>query len=124
MFTRLRWGTNSDTGLYESIYQALDVHFCTPEELNLDGRPKEDGSAYPINPEEKSSVTALKDQFVCVDGGQFELNGNWDTDQGQVIGIQFEKCTARQECKSKEEIDYWLRQKHIALLSNQVRLDS
>ena len=124
IFTKLRWGENPDTGLGESIYTALETHLCTAEELNLSGRPNVAGIAFPTNAEEKSIVSALKEQFTCIDRGQFELNGNWDTNQGQVIGIQFEKCTNRQDCRSENEIDYWLRQKHVTLLTNQVRLDS
>ena len=58
----------------------------------------------------------------CLEQGQFEIIGNYNTDKAKNIMIVFEKCNSTalgRPCKSDTEINEWLKFKYIVALENE-----
>ena len=58
----------------------------------------------------------------CLEEGQFDITGNYNTDKANNIMIVFEKCNSEilgRSCKTDIEIDEWLKFKYIVVLENE-----
>ena len=58
----------------------------------------------------------------CLEEGQFDIIGNYNTDKANNIMIVFEKCNSEalgRACKTDDEINDWLRFKYIVALENE-----
>ena len=59
----------------------------------------------------------------CLDKQDFELLGNYDTNQASNFMIAFVKCDndLRDDCKTEEQIDEWMKFKYMFVLENSRR---
>lgn len=65
------------------------------------------------------SYAAYVDKMKCIDE-QYDIFGDFNTNNAANLMVTFEKCdpTVRQ-CKSKEEIDRWMKFKYIMSYQNE-----
>ena len=56
----------------------------------------------------------------CIDDPEFELYGNFESPDVNVLMVTFEKCDPqkRDDCKTEDEIIEWLEFKYIIVLEN------
>ena len=62
--------------------------------------------------------------MICIDSDDMMIKGDYNSNNAQMLLITFNRCHDRQDCKSKEEIDDFIKGKYMVVMSNTVRFDS
>ena len=81
----------------------------------------------PIAKLSKKTLVDYSEQFMCLKAEDRIIKGEYDSEIGQSLVVELQKCTADQEvqCKSDAEIQNFFNQGgNLLLLNNQIRFDS
>ena len=62
--------------------------------------------------------------MMCTDSKDLMIRGDYNSNSAQMLLVTFNRCHDRSDCKSKEDIDNFIRGKYLVVLSNTVRFDS
>ena len=52
------------------------------------------------------------------------IKGDYNSNSAQMLLVTFNRCHDREDCKSKEDIDEFIRGKYLVVMQNSVRFDS
>ena len=52
------------------------------------------------------------------------IKGDYNSNSAQMLLVTFNRCHDRDDCKSKEDIDEFIRGKYLVVMQNSVRFDS
>ena len=52
------------------------------------------------------------------------IKGDYNSNSAQMLLVTFNRCHDREDCKSKEDIDEFIRGKYLVVMKNTVRFDS
>ena len=61
---------------------------------------------------------------MCINDEDKFIQGNFYTDSASLIRVRLNRCTGEDYCKSKEEIDAYMRGKYLLLYTNKIRFKS
>lgn len=62
--------------------------------------------------------------FHCLDDvDDLVVNGNYNTQQGNIIIAKLEACTGRDDCKTAEEARQYLTGTNLAILKNNIKFE-
>ena len=60
----------------------------------------------------------------CPDTKDLMIRGDYNSNSAQMLLVTFNRCHDRSDCKSKEDIDEFIRGKYLVVMKNTVRFDS
>ena len=60
----------------------------------------------------------------CPDTKDMMIRGDYNSNSAQMLLVTFNRCHDRDDCKSKEDIDEFIRGKYLVVMKNTVRFDS
>ena len=85
----------------------------------VDGKPN---SFYPMNEQQRRRFDSLSSHLMCIDD-DIEVAGSLESGEAHQLVIQFQSCAEQVNCRSRSEVNDWLKKKQVSLISNQMRLD-
>ena len=62
--------------------------------------------------------------MICIDSDDMMIKGDYNSNSAQMLLVTFNRCHDRSDCKTKEDIDEFIRGKYLVVLTNTVRFDS
>ena len=123
-----RWGQDiiQNEDFVGAVFDEIPIRPCTPEELGVGPLGYDDPKAkfYPINEDHKHLHDVYWKKLNCVDQ-KLIVHGDYQSVDVTHLTIHLERCNpeVRSDCKTDEEITFWLRRKFICTLINNERFD-
>lgn len=101
-------------------FYRLPTKICEPERdfNDLEGTNK-DADFYPVHKVSENDLNIYGPKMKCITE-TYNLQGNYNTELAANLMVVFEICdSTKRICKTREEIDEWLRFKYIITLTNE-----
>ena len=115
-FIRNQWSST------DFSYVEIESHTCTPKELGLE--ESNDGKYMKPTKASYNFVKLYQKKFLCINEEDRFVRGNFQSEAASLIQVRLNRCSGEDYCKSKEEIDEFVRGKYILLYLNRVRFQS
>mmetsp|Transcript_9419 Transcript_9419/g.12816 ORF Transcript_9419/g.12816 Transcript_9419/m.12816 type:complete len:90 (+) Transcript_9419:82-351(+) len=77
----------------------------------------------PIRDVQKESLEIHKNQLLRIDDSDLYIYGDANSEKLRRIELQFRMCKGEDYCKTKEEIETFLKQRWVGVFTNRIRLD-
>ena len=110
-------------GIEGDTFLELESHFCKEKDLPDTQGSNKESNFYNLSENSEPNLLEYGPRFKCLTNPERDLKmfGNYDTSIAANLMVVFDKCnnkTSSVPCKSKEEIDEFMKFKYMIALWN------
>ena len=104
-----------DDGKIDWKVSPIASHMCSEEELGLTG---DNSRIMPVHETSTAYVNLYKEKFICLNQEDLKIYGTFSSKKAQVFRASLNRCSGKDFCKSEEEINEFMKDKYLLVLTN------